>query len=122
MKGQMEMRLTINQVRELIDNDNSFDDFAVRGDNFVISSGDSFNNSWYHGDDEPEFELDGVSCISISANDEKYIKDAAKKAAQYGKYIYLVRGEMTNGHEVYNDLSECLMLDNVVVCEIILRG
>lgn len=104
-------RLTVEEAIEIICNDESFDDFSVRGDDFVPD--DKFNNSHYHGDDEPEYELPGVSAIFIPARDKQYIVDAIRKARHYGKNVFLLAGE--TGNNSMGDPDEILMTTHRIV-------
>lgn len=107
-------KMTVSEVIEYLKNDDSFDDFAFRGDDFVPSS--NFKNSRYHGDDEPEYELNGVSAIAIPAMQSRYITDAIKSAVKYGRNIYLLRGRAINADEVNHDPQEVLIQNHTIVC------
>lgn len=109
-------KMTIKETIEYIKNDESNDDFAFRGDDFVPEC--KFNNSRYHGDDESEFELGGVSAIKITAYGEKYIQEAARLAKRYGKNIFLLKGQAINAHAWANDPGECLMQAHQIVAVI----
>lgn len=110
-------KMTVQEVIEYLNNDETNDDFAFRGDDFVPANG-GYRNSWYHGDDADEFELDGVSAVNISTYHDKDIIDAICKAKKYGNNVVLLRGYQINAHEWANDPSECLIQNNEVVCVI----
>lgn len=105
--------MTIQEAIEYIQNEETNDDFAFRSDDFTPES--TFNNSWYHGDDEPEFELDGVSAIKVMAYGESYIRKAAEMAKRYGSNLFLLQGYAINAHEWANDPGECLMTEHKIV-------
>jgi hypothetical protein len=110
--------MTLQEVIEYLNNDESNDDFAFRGDDFIPADGDAYRNSWYHGDDADEFELAGVSAIHISTYCENDIIRSICKARAYGNNVVLLRGYTTNAHEWAHDPGECLVQNNVVVCVI----
>lgn len=105
--------MTISEAIEYIENDETNNDFAFRGDDFIPES--TFNYSWYHGDDEEEFELDGVSAIKVMGYSETHILKSANMAQQYGKNIFLLSGCAINAHEWASDPGECLMTEHEIV-------
>ena len=111
-------KMTVQEVIEYLNNDESGDDFAFRGDDFVPGVGGKYNNSCYHGDDADEFELDGVSAINITSYRERDVIKAIGRARMYGENVVLLRGYQTNSHEWANDPDECLIQNNQVVCVI----
>lgn len=106
-------RMTADEAVEYILNDDSFDDFTFRGDDFIPSK--KFRKSKYHGDEEGEFQLPGVSSINIPAYDKEYILEAINKARRYGDNIFLLRGKKRNAHEWASDPDEVLMEDHSIV-------
>ena len=106
---------SIEQVAEIITSDDTFDDFAVRGDDVIPADG-HYRNSRFHGDECGEFEMPGVSAIDIPGVD--YLADAVESAAKYGHTVVLLRGYEINANEEYNDPGECLMQDSTIVCVI----
>ena len=108
-------KMTIQEVIEYLNNDETNDDFAFRGDDFVPADG-GYKNSWYHGDDEEEFELDGVSAININSYRDNDIIKAVGRARMYGENVVLLRGYQINAHEWANDPGECLIQNNEVIC------
>jgi hypothetical protein len=111
-------KMTLQEVIEYLNNDESNDDFAFRGDDYIPADGDAYRNSWYHGDDADEFELDGVSAIHISTYRDADISKSICLAKAYGNSVVLLRGRTTNAHEWANDFGECLVKNNEVVCVI----
>lgn len=108
--------MTVLEAKDFIESYEGFDDLAVRADGFIPE--ESFNNSWYHGDEEESFEYDGVSCVKV-----EFAEDLEKKIAKvsmYGKNIFLIAGTIKNGHEIYHDAGESLMVNNVIVAMITL--
>jgi hypothetical protein len=103
--------LTVSEAITIIDSADSFDDFAIRGDDYVPEV--SFANSHYHGDEESEFELDGISCFKLDFSDQIINKIA--RAKKYGKYVFLLRGRCHNAHEVYCDPDESLINNNEIL-------
>ena len=98
--------MTTQEAIEYIQNDETFDDFSFRGDDFIPE--DKFNDSQYHGDDEyATSELSGVSAIFIPEKSESYIVEAIKLAAKYGKNIFLLAGE--NRSNMEGDYHEVLV-------------
>lgn len=108
-------KMTVQEVIEYLNSDEN-GDFAFRGDDFIPADGEKYNNSFYHGDDEDEFELGGVSAIAISSYYDNDIIDAICNARKYGNNVVLLRGEQINAHEWANDPGECLIQNNEVVC------
>lgn len=106
-------QMTIEEAIEYIQDDETNDDFSFRGDNCVPKN--TFNNSWYHGDDDSEFNLGGVSAIAVTSYAAKDIYDAAIAAKRYGKNLFLLRGSAMNAHEWANDPGECLMSEHKIV-------
>lgn len=111
-------RMSVSEVIEYLQNNESTNDFAFRGDNFTPAR--KFRNSRYHGDDEPEYELPGVSAIAIPAMYPEYIKDAINRARRYGRNVYLLRGTATNADEANHDPQELLMTSHRIVCMVTL--
>ena len=109
----MTKTMTIQEAIEYIKNENTNDDFAFRGDDFIPVR--KFRNSRYHGDDEQEFNLGGVSAIKVNAYGEQYIREAANTAKRYGKNLFLLQGYAINAHEWANDPGECLMTEHKIV-------
>ena len=109
--------MTIQEVIEYLENDTSFDDYAFRGDDFIPER--DFNNSYYHGDDEAEYELPGVSAIFIPAFEESYITKSIEKARHYGKNVFLLRGQMTNADDVNHDPDELIMMNNEIIAIVV---
>jgi hypothetical protein len=107
-------KMTVEEVVDHLINDDSFDDFAFRGDDFVPVK--RFRKSKYHGDDRSEYQLNGVSAIHIPALNDEYIKDAIRQARKYGKNIFLLRGESQNADDTYNDPGEICMVSHEIVC------
>jgi hypothetical protein len=93
----MTKTMTIQEAIEYIKNENTNDDFAFRGD------------------DEPEFNLGGVSAIKVNAYGEQYVREAANTAKRYGKNLFLLQGYAINAHEWANDPGECLMTEHKIV-------
>lgn len=113
----MAQKMTIQEAIEYIENEDTNDDFAFRGDDFIPES--TFRSSWYHGDEEEEFELGGVSAIKVMACSEQYIRKAAEAAKSYGKNLFLLQGYAINAHEWTNDPGECLMAEHKIVCIVV---
>ena len=116
----MKKQMTIQEAIEYIKNEDTNDDFAFRGDNFIPSG--AFNNSFYHPsdiDDGEEYELDGVSAIKVVACEEQYIVKAAKMAKKYGKNLFLLQGCADNADEENHDPGECLMTEHKIVCLVV---
>lgn len=111
-------KMTIQEVIEYLNNDETNDDFAFRGDDFVPADGEGYKNSRYHGDDAEEFELDGVSAIYIPSYHDADIIRSICMAKAYGNNVVLLRGYTTNGHEWAHDSHECLVQNNEIVCVI----
>ena len=111
-------KMTVQEGIEYLNDDETNDDFAFRGDDFIPAEGEGYKNSWYHGDDAEEFELDGVSAIHISTYSDSDIIKSICMARAYGNNVVLLRGITTNAHEWANDPGECLVQNNVVVCVI----
>lgn len=111
-------KMTVQEVIEYLNNDETNYDFAFRGDDFVPAEGEAYNNSSYHGDDEDEFELDGVSAININSYCVADVIKAIGRARMYGNNVVLLRGYQINAHEWANDPDECLIQNNAVVCVI----
>jgi len=110
-------KMTVQEVIEYLNNDESNDDFAFRGDDFIPEKG-GYKNSSYHGDDADEFELDGVSAIYINTYRDADIIKAIGRARMYGDNVVLLRGYEINAHEWAHDPDECLIQNNEVVCVI----
>jgi hypothetical protein len=107
-------KMTVQEVIDYIEDTDTFDDFAFRGDNYIPAK--NFRDSWYHGDDMPEYQLHGVSAIKVMAPHKSYILDAMKLAKKYGNTLFLLRGQAINADEVTNDPGECLMTSHKIVC------
>lgn len=103
--------LTTQEAIDLIKNDESFDDFAFRGDDFVPAK--KFRNSRYHGDDEPEYKLNGVSAITVYAPGADYIKQAIAKARKYGNNVFLLAGKTASNYS--GDKDEILMTEYRII-------
>lgn len=106
--------MTIDQIVEYLDNEETNDDFAFRGDDEEVVG--SFNNSCYHGDDEPEYELGGVSAIVLPRFNKDNVIESICKARAYGKNVYLLRGLQINADEATHDPDEVLIQENKIVC------
>jgi len=107
-------KMTVAEVVEYLTNVDTFDDFSFRGDDFIPVK--RFRKSRYHGDERPKYQLPGVSAIFIPALEEQYIMDAIKRARLYGKNVFLLRGQLQNADDVYNDPGEILMVRHEIVC------
>jgi hypothetical protein len=110
--------LSIDQAKQIIDNDETNLDFSFRGDDFIPK--DKFQNSSYHGDDAPEYELPGTSSIYIPSTDESDFQKAFDRASTYGDNVFLLRGRNINADESFHDSDEVLVQDNEIVA--IVRG
>lgn len=112
-------KMTLNEAIEYIENhDDPFIEFGFRADTFIPK--DKFNNSWYHGDDMPEYELGGVSVVKVMAADEMYIKQVYRQLQEYyignrDDTVFLLEGECVNADEVTHDPGEALMVEHRIV-------
>lgn len=106
--------MTAQQVIEYIENSETFDDFAFRGDDFIPAK--SFRKSRYHGDDGPEYELKGVSSIKVADCQEQYIIEAMEQARKYGDNLFLLQGRAINADDENHDHGECLMTSHKIIC------
>ena len=111
-------KMTVQEVIEYLNNDETNDDFAFRGDDFIPAEGECYKNSWYHGDDADEFELDGVSAININSYRDADVIKAIGRARMYGDNVVILRGYQINAHEWAHDPGECLIQNNEVICVI----
>lgn len=103
--------ITMEEAIEIIQNDETFADFAFRGDNHTPAK--HFRSSRYHGDDDnmPR-QLPGVSAIWIPSHDEGHIRKSALLASAYGNNVFLLRGEQENTD---GDYMEVVMLSHEIV-------
>ena len=116
----MTKKMTIQEAIEYIENEDTNDDFAFRGDDYIPAR--KFRNSFYHPsdiDDGETYNLGGVSSIKVMVNSEKYIVEAANLARQYGKNLFLLQGSAINADEENHDKDECLMTEHKIVCVIV---
>jgi hypothetical protein len=109
--------MTIDQVIEYLNNDESDFDFAFRGDDFIPAK--KFRASRYHGDDRASFKLRGVSAICIPTYSEDHIWRAMLTAGKYGDNVFLLRGRQENADAEYNDPNEVIIRDHEIVCRIV---
>ena len=113
----MTKKMTIQEVIEYIENKDTNDDFAFRGDDYIPAR--KFRNSFYHPsdiDDGETYNLGGVSSIKVMASSEKYIIEAANLARPYGSNLFLLQGTAINAVEENHDKDECLMIEHKIIC------
>lgn len=106
-------KMTLEEVIDYIESDNTWDDFSFRGDDYIPAR--NFRKSSYHGDDEPEYQLHGVSAVNVAANHKEYIVKAICTARKYGENVFLLRGEAQNADEVNHDPDEVVMVSHKIV-------
>lgn len=97
----------------ILSDDDPYYTMGFRGDDFIPVR--KFRKSSYHGDEESEFQLSGVSAIVIQPVNEEGIIKAITKARKYGKNVFLLKGEWENAHEVFNDPGEILFTEHKIL-------
>jgi len=102
----------LNIINDTVDNLNyeSLEIYALRGDNFIPSK--KFKKSFNRPDGAKTTKLDGVSAIGLAQNaaggdnsiNLDFLKQQIKKAKQYGKNIFLIKGDQIDvGNDDFNN-------------------
>ena len=109
-------RLTdLEQLKKFIDDNSDLlwdaGCVGIRGDDFIPKS--KFRKSRYHGDEKKYYQLDGVSCISVSNNCYwEEILRAIELANGYGDNIFLIIGR---DYEYGDDHAEVVIKDHKIL-------